>query len=473
MEQDLRDWLAEMDRMGELKVVEGADWNLEIGCVTALYWGKRDAPALLFDNIKGYPPGYRVVTGSTSTPSRVQHILGLPSDSSDLELIAVLEQKLSEWAANLDNFQAQEVKSGPVLKNVRSGDEVDLLKFPVPKWHEGDGGRYIGTGDAVITRDPDTGEVNVGSYRMMVHDKKTCGLFIAPSHHGKINQKKYFARGEACPVAVSLGNHPLEFRVASQDVPYSEYSLIGAIRGTPVKVITEEITGLPIPADSEIVIAGWCPPGETMPEGPFGEWTGYYGGGQKSEPIMKVERIYYRDDPILQGCPPGRSPNESSYFRMLVKSALMQHELRRAGITDIRGVWVSEIGSGQLVVVSIKQRYAGHAKRAALIASQTGIAAHQGRYVIVVDEDIDPTNIQDVLWALCFRSDPEKDIDVIRRTASHRLDPLIPKTATAYFDSRGIIDACKPYDWIDEFPKAVEYSRELIDRVKGKWQDLG
>ena len=143
----------------------------------------------------------------------------------------------------------------------------------------------------------------------------------------------------------------------------------------------------------------------------------------------------------------------------------------KSGLPDIRGVWRSEAVLDPFVVVSIKQRYAGHAKKAALIASQSS-ALQIGRYVIVVDEDIDPTNIRDVIWALGFRSDPEKDIDIVRNCRSTPLDPLIRKPATALFGSMAIIDACKPYDRIDEFPQAVEVSPELAARYREKWKGV-
>jgi UbiD family decarboxylase len=146
---------------------------------------------------------------------------------------------------------------------------------------------------------------------------------------------------------------------------------------------------------------------------------------------------------------------------------LLENELAKANVPDVRGVWMSEVGYQQFVIVSIKQRYAGHAKQAGLLVSQMGRAAHMNRYTIVVDEDIDPTDMQEVLWALCTRSDPERDIDIVRRTRSSPLDPLIRKPAEAFFNSRAIIDACKPYEWIEEFPQVVKYSPELMAKVKG------
>jgi UbiD family decarboxylase len=468
---DLRDWLEKAGQLGQLKHIDGADWELEIGALSVVNVKRRDSPVLLFDNIKGYPEGYRIVTCSIANAATVGLTYNLPTSYSDLELTRAMQEKIPKWESSLDRFAPEVVETGPVMENVLAGNDVDVLKFPVPKWHILDGGRYIGTGDAVITRDPDTGEINLGTYRIMVHDENTVGLHISPGKHGRIHLEKHHARGEACPVVVSVGHHPLIYATACTKLAVPEYDIIGAIMGEPVRVIKEEVTGLPIPADSEIVIVGWSPPDKTRMEGPFGEFTGYYAGGEREIPIIEVERVYHRNAPIILGAPPHRIPDDSTYQVRIVRSAMLHNELVKNGISDVRGVWGGD-GGIRLIVVSLKQRYAGHAKRAALIASQSVTGAYNGRYVIVVDEDIDPSNIEEVLWALCTRSDPEKDIDIIRKCWSTALDPIIRKPTNAFFNTRAIIDACKPYDWIDEFPQSVELSPELESWMKEKWGSI-
>jgi 4-hydroxy-3-polyprenylbenzoate decarboxylase len=431
-----------------------------------------DTSAILFDNIKGYPAGYRVLTSQLYGLNRVALTLGLPQ-GSEKELVEAIRQRLPQWEASFDQFPPKVVQSGPILENVHSRNDLNLFEFPVPKWHELDGGRYIGTADSVITRDPDTGEVNLGTYRIMVHDEKTTALYISPGKHGRLHYQKWHAQGKSCPVAISIGHNPLMFAVSCTPLTAgTEYNWAGVIRGEPMEVIIEEITGLPIPAESEIVIAGWCPPDETRIEGPFGEWTGYYASKERPAPIIEVERIYHRNDPIILGSCPRRPPGDSTLFRSVFDSAILRNELIKGGIPDVVGVWRSELAGTLLTIISIKQRYPGHAKQAALFASQTKAGSYFGRYMIVVDEDIDPTNIQDVIWALCFRSDPEKDIDIIRRCRSTPLDPTIRKPTNAFFNSRAFIDACKPFEWIDEFPRVVEVSPELADKFSKKWKGL-
>ncbi len=460
---DLREWLGKVEQIGKLRKIDGADWNLEIGCLELLNVQREDAPVLLFDNIKGYPSGYRVVSSTTSAPSTLGLTYNLPSDCSNQELVEHFRQKLPAWEKSNSSreFPPKVVKTGPVLENILSGDEVDLFKFPTPKWHELDGGRYIGTGDCVITRDPDTGAVNLATYRIMVQEKRITGLYISPGKHGRIYMEKYHAQGKPCPVAVSVGHHPLQFWGCGGN---HDYEFIGAVRGEPVKVIKEEVTGLLIPAESEIVIVGWCPPDKTMVEGPFGEATGYYATKEQLAPIIEVERIYHRNNPIILGAPPGRVC-DSSYHHGIVGEVRLQNQLKANGISDVRGTYSLSRG---FRVISIKQRYGGHAKRAALIASSD----YRGRYVIIVDDDIDPSNPAEVLWAICSRSDPEKDIEIIRGTWSSSLDTMIRKPTKRWVNTRAIIDACKPYDWIDEFQKDIRIDPALASKVKEKWGSI-
>ncbi|MDP2718212.1 MAG: UbiD family decarboxylase [Dehalococcoidia bacterium] len=475
MKTDLRNWLNQVDKLGELRVVEGADWNLEIGAITAINAKSNNPYTLIFDKIKDYPTGFRVLTGVVNNAHKFSLVLDMPPASSNYEFINELAEKFRTAAGKLNSSEPRVVQNGPLMENVQKGSEIDLFKFPVPKWHEEDGQRYIGTGHAVITRDKDSGRVNLGCYRVAAHDKNTCGLHIAPGKHGKLDYEKYHAEGKACPVAVSVGHHPLYFVLAGSEIPHeaiSEYHYASALIGNPVDVIIEEVTGLPIPADAEIVLAGWCPPDKLREEGPFGEWTGYYAGGRAPDKIIEVERVYYRNEPIILGAPPDKGISDFCFSINVMRAAMIFNELIGKGIPDVKGVWLNEVAGQQWMVVSIKQRYAGHAKQAAIQVSQSYLSGAMGRYVIVVDEDIDPTNTQEVLWAICTRSDPEKDIDIIRRCRSNALDPLIKKPASAFFNSRAIIDACKPFEWMNEFPQEIRISPELEARVKGKWSEI-
>lgn len=469
--RDLRGWIAEADRMGELKKVDGADWNIEIGAITELgHHRGEQSHALLFDNIKGYPKGYRVLSNTMNTVKRIAMTLYMEPRSDRREFVRDIKRHIS----NVNYIKPKVVKDGPVMENVFRGKDVDMLKFPTPKWHELDGGRYIGTGSVDITRDPDEGWVNLGTYRVMIHDRDTLGFYISPGKQGRIMREKYFAKGQPCKVAVSFGQDPLLYLAGGIEVPHgvSEYDWVGGLQHKPVPVVEGEYTGLPIPAHSEIVVECEAIPGQDRDEGPFGEWTGYYGSSVRPEPTMKVHRLYHRNDPILLGAPPTRPPCEFCYMRCFVRAALIWQELEAAGVPDVRGVWCHEAGAARLLTfVSIKQRYPGHARQAGTIAAYCHAGGYLGRYVIVVDDDIDVTNTNDVLWAWTTRSDPAADIEIIRRSWSGPLDPIIPRGQKGH-STRAIIDACRPYEWLKDFPPVAESSPEVRRAVQEKWDAI-
>lgn len=468
VERDLREWIEQADKLGELKRINGADWNVEIGAITELgHHRGEQSHALLFDNIKGYPQGYRVLSNTMNTVKRIAMTLYMEPRLDRLEFVRDIKRHIT----NVNYIKPEAVEDGPVMENVFQGKDIDMLKFPTPKWHELDGGRYIGTGSVDITRDPDEGWVNLGTYRVMIHDHDTLGFYISPGKQGRIMREKYFAKGQPCKVAVSFGQDPLLYLAGGIEVPHgvSEYDWVGGLQRHPVQVMQGEYTGLPIPAHSEIVVECEAIPGQDRDEGPFGEWTGYYGSSVRPEPIMKVHRLYHRNEPILLGAPPTRPPCEFCYMRCFVRAALIWQELEAAGVPDVQGVWCHEAGAARLLtIVSIKQRYAGHARQAGAVAAYCHAGGYLGRYVIVVDDDIDVTNTNDVLWALTTRSNPEADIEIIRRSWSGPLDPIIPRGQKGH-STRAIIDACRPYEWLKDFPPVAESSPEVRRAAQEKW----
>ncbi len=471
---DMRQWIDLVEKMGELTRVSQADLHLEIGGLTEMNAKRSRPPAFLFEDIKGCMPGARILTGSLLTPQRLALCLRLPMVKNNDELVGHLRKMMHRWYADSADYPYEVVPDGPVMQNVLEGEQVDITQIPAPLWHEHDGGRYVGTGCAVVTRDPDTGEINVGTYRAMVHDSRHVTIHIMPGKHGAIHMEKYHSQGKSCPMAISLGHDPLVLMMAGLEVPTGmcEYDLIGAIMGEKLKVVEAPLTGLPVPATSEIVIEGQCLHDSFAKEGPFGEFTGYYAGGESTDPLLRIDSVMYRNDPVVLGAPPGKPPHDYNYMKCVMRSAQLIDSLVSAGIPDVQSAWAHEVGGARfLLVVAIKQRYLGHARQAAYVASQCQVGAYCGRYVIVVDEDIDPSDLQDVAWALCTRSDPANDIEFIRRAWSSQVDPLLREGEPTY-NSRAIIDACKPYEWIDEFPKTVQSSPEFRKSLKDKWGEI-
>ena len=471
---DLRAWLAEIRKLGELKEVAGADWNLELGAISELNVKKDSPPALLFDEIKGYRKGWRVLTCSTSSPARLSSILRLPVQKTHKGLVEALRGRPAQWQSAAPQFKPVIVKEGPVLENLQT--EPDVFAFPAPLWHELDGGRYIGTGCSVVTRDLDSDWINVGTYRVQVHDRNHVGLDMVPGKHGRIHYEKHKAAGKRFPVVIVAGSDPLAYLISGIEIPFGmcEYDYMGSILKEPVAVVRGEVTGLPFPAASEIVIEGFVAPNDERAEGPFGEFHGYYPGKAGTAPVVTVERVYFRNDPILMGSPPAKPPNDYSYSKAVMRSALLMDALAAAGVPDVKAVWAHEIGGARMFnVVAIKQRYAGHARQAGHILSQCGVGAYMSRYSVVVDEDIDPANLQEVMWAVATRTDPAHDIDIIERGMGSKNDPMfVAYRYDAPLSSKAVIDACRPWEHLHEFPAVAEASRELQDKMRAKWKDL-
>ncbi len=473
---DLREFIDGVRALGDVKEIHGAHWELEIGALTEIFASRENFPLLLFDRIPGHPPSYRVASNLLNHPRRVALAAGLSPDLTKREMIL----RWKEILKTIRPLAPQSVRSGPVLENRRSGASVDMTLFPTPRWHELDGGRYLGTACCVIAADPDTGWVNVGIYRVQLHDEKTLGLYISPGHHARIIREKYWARGKACPVAVTFGQDPLLWLAAGQSVAYgmSEYDYAGGLRQAPVEVIRGEVTGLPIPATAEIAIEGEVPSPkeESRVEGPFGEWPGYYAHGAREEPIIRVRALYFRNDPILAGAPPLKPPILT--FGVPIGAAAIWNYLDKADVPDVCGVWCfiggsAPGGGAPFIVVSIKQRYPGHAQQAGIAALGCRAGNYHGRFIVVVDDDIDPSDLGEVTWAVATRCDPKTAISIIDNCWSTPLDPAMPpdkKDVGDFTNSRAIINACRPYAWKDRFPPVNALSPELRKRVSEKWK---
>ena len=469
--KDLREWLAEAERLGEVTVVRGLDTKEEIGMAAEVVMGSDETDCIVFDDIKGHEPGWRVLVNFFGA-KRKNMTLGLPGVLDKVELS---EAYYESHLKGVTPIPHEVVETGPVMKNVMEGADVDLSKFPAPRWHPGDGGHYIGTGSYDVTVDPETGWMNVGTYRVMVHDEKTVGIYISPGKHGRVHRDKYFERGERMPMVIVVGGDPMTFLTSCTEMPHGvcEYDIVGAMRGEALKVIRGRHTGIPFPADAEIVLEGFVDPVERRIEGPFGEWTGYYGSDRRPEPVMRVEAIYHRDDPIILGCPPQRPPDEMCRYRAITRSAMLRDEIQKAGVPDVTAAWAHEVGNSRLLLaVSIKQRYPGHSKQAGHIAAMCHVGAYTGRYVIVTDEDVDVSDLQELTWAMLTRSDPATSIGIIKDAWSSPLDPRIPpweKEKGNMINSRAIIDACRPYHWRDQYPTVNAPSPEMARKARERF----
>ena len=476
---DLRAFLAKIEAAGQLARIPGALLDGEVGALTELN-ARRGGPALLFSGFEGFPEGFRLLSGAMLNPATLGAALGVEARGGSLGLLRETARLMKRAAARAGDFPVQYLEDGPIFENVLTGAQVDVTRFPVPLWHPGDGGRYIGTGCVNVQADPDTGWVNLGTYRSMVHDRRTVTTYVAPGHHGAAIMRKYWARGEPCPVVLVPGLHPLLFAMGATDAPAGvcEYEWAGAIAGRRAPVVRGRVTGLPIPAWAEVALEGYIRPGDTAPEGPFGEFTGYSAGGRSSQSCIRVEAVYHRDEPILLGSPPGRPPHDYSYFGSMLRSANLMNAMEAAGLPGLRGVWIHEAAASRcFTAVSIEQQYPGHASQAAALAGACQPGALRNKYVVVVDEDIDPTKLDEVVWAISTRSDPARDIDILRECLSSAAEPTLrpeDRAAGRVWTGRALIRAVRPYDMVKggAFSPVAETPPELLRAVQEKYSAL-
>ena len=267
---DLRSFINRLDEEKELaRVKVKVDWKYELGAIARKAFGPPPGPALLFENVEDYSTS--VFVGGVHTIRRMAIALGLEPDTDEASL-------LSEYMRRLDNpVEPVIVKDGPCKEKKYFGSDVNVLKFPVPWWNEQDGGRYIGTWHQVITKDLDRNWTNVGTYRMMVHEKNMCGIQFSHFQHIGQMYAKYQRIKKPMPVAISIGNDPVAMFVSASPFPdgVNEWHMAGALRARPFELIKGETVDLEIPSHSEIVLEGEIPPDETRMEGPFGEHTGF------------------------------------------------------------------------------------------------------------------------------------------------------------------------------------------------------
>ena len=469
MYRDLREFITLVDKLQSLRRIEGADAHFEIGAITELAAGMPGSPALLFDAIKEFPRGRRIFTNAVTSPQRAALALGIDPALRPLDALKAWMEKRRTLAPHAP----APVPDAAFLQNSLTGDAVDLAQFPAPIWHRGDGGPFIGSGSIVVMRDPDSGWINASIYRIQVQGPRSVTVqFDHAGRHGAIIARKYWEQGKPCPLAVVAGEDPALFIAGFEYLPagQSEYEFAGAIRGAPVEVHPGPQTGLPLPAHAEIVLEGHLLPmsDKTLPEGPFGEFTGYYAAEARPAPVMQVTGVFHRNDPILLGSPPMKPPR--FHFGLPLRAATIWQNLDAAGVTDVVGVWqhVSQL----MTVVALRARYDGHAKRAALVA-----AAHSymARLVVVVDEDVDPSNLNDVMWAVATRCEPSEQVDIIRNAWSSALDPRIhpdAKLAGTTAHSKLIVEACRPFSWRDRFPPTSALSQEELRATEEKWGEL-
>ena len=473
---DLRSWIAQIEQHGELARINAeVDPHEELGAVTLLASRQHNSPALMFEKLKGDTTHSRILINLLGA-SRERYALavGLDPSATTPEMIQATRSIMNEPIPPVMVPKDQ----APVNEVVLTGKDIDLTRFPVPTFWPGDGGQFIGTGDITLTASPETGRINVGCYRQMLQGPNRIGLYCSPGKHGLLDREAWWARGEPCEVVAAYGIDPVLFMLAAQSFPVeeSELDVAGGIMGRPVQLTKAERVSLPIPANAEFVVEGVLRPGQVMPEGPLGEFTGYYGRERSPQPVMEVLAVHHRKSPILTHALMARYPScEIGAYYAIMRSARILDDLEHIGVPGVVGAYshpAAASGWG-MVVVSMRQKYVGHSAQVLALAAQCPAAAYYTKWVIVVDEDVDPSDFHDVLWALSTRCHPSEDIDILRNTWSTGLDPSRFPAEMRPYGSKVLINACKPHQHLKDFPQSTLLRKSVHDRVRERWSELG
>ena len=468
--KDIRDYITKMEENKDLKRIKReVDWDLELIHIAKIT-EEKGGPALLFENVKGYD--IPVLTSVFGTTSRFAYEFDMPPEASINDITLRYMELIGK-----ERIPPKEVAGGPILENINEEDKVDLFKFPAPKFYPNDGGRYICTNYSLITKDPDTGWVNIGTYRGQLYDKNHFGLMVQPGKHGYVHMEKWGEKGKKMPSAAVFGGPPVLFMVSGNEAPYGvcEYDIAGTITGFAIEVVISDFTGLPIPANAEIVFEGEVDPDRSTwrTEGPFGEATGYYSGKPTEKPVFEVKRILHRNNPIYLSSTVGRPITDTHIMAAVGRCGRMWRELKDSGIPGIKAVAMHP-ASQRFFIISVKQMYPGHSKQVLTAAASTPMGNYANKLFVVVDDDVAPDDWTRVLWSVIQRFDPQRSVEILKGRRDSFLDPGVePKHRYPFpLTSTLLIDGCTPYQW-EEKPEVIELDAELVEKIQKEWKEYG
>ena len=472
--KDLREFIAKLEKEGEAqRIEEEIDWNLEAGAMIRRS-NELGLPAPFFQKVKDYPNGYRLFGSPLSNHRRVAIAMDM---NPNTHVKVLIEEYLRRTKRAIKPVI---VKDGPCKENILVGEKVDLLKFPVPMIHEGDGGRFFGTWHLDIAKDLDTDWVNWGMHRHMLHSKNSMGIESSPhTHIGQVFTQKYEPKKKAMEIAVVLGAEPICHFCAASPIPFgaSEVEIAGGIRGEPIELIKCETIDLLVPATAEIVIEGEMRPQERMTEGPFGEYTGYSVSHVRPAPVVHVKAITHRKDPIFTMTCVGMPIDESATNKEIAFAGIFLEALRTRGL-PVTAVSMPPELCGNLAVVAIKRTSANMASEVAHVIWAT----QKGRIiplVIIVDENVDVFSIAEVFHALATKCHPYKGIVKLEHEVGSIYMPWANEYEQKYrIGAKAYFDCTWPIEWdpkdIPQRMSFVEsYPPEVQQKVLAIWRKYG
>jgi 4-hydroxy-3-polyprenylbenzoate decarboxylase len=483
--KDLREFIEKLEAEGELKRIrQPVDPKLEITAICDRVL-KQNGPALLFENVTGST--IPVLANLFGTPRRVA--LGMGADSTEAlretgRLLAWLRQPeppqgLKDAWQNIPIFKKvldmapKKISKAPCQEIVIEGDAVDLGRLPVQTCWPEDAGPLI-TWSLTITRGPEKPRQNLGIYRQQVIARNRLIMRWLPHRGGALDFRDWQLRhpGKPFPVAVALGADPATTLAAVTPVPdtLSEYAFAGLLRGARTEVVACAHADLEVPATAEIILEGHIHPGDMAPEGPFGDHTGYY-NEVESFPVLTVERITHRKNPIYHSTYTGRPPDEPAVLGVALNEVFVP--ILQKQYPEIVDFYLPPEGcSYRLAVVAIRKQYPGHARRIMMGIWSFLRQFMYTKFIIVTDDDIDIRNWPDVIWAITTRVDPLRDTMMVDNTAIDYLDFASPVSGLG---SKMGIDATGkwPPETQRQWGKPIQMAPEVSARVDAIWAELG
>lgn len=484
--RDLRTWLEALAALGELQEIDvEVDWNLELGAAARRSYELR-APAPLFNTITGVQPGFRVLSapgGLSAQPgltyARIALALGLDPGAGGVEVVAALAA-----ARALQPVPPVFTASGPCKQNVMRGEEIDLLRFPTPLIHAGDGGRFMQTYGLNIVQTPDGRWTNWSVNRMMLVDRARLACLIPPMQHLGIIKAQWQALGRPMPIVVALGVEPALPYVGGMPLGEGEdeAAFLGAYFGEPLEMVRGETVDLPVPATAEIVIEGFVSHDDLVPEGPMGEYPGYLDRSPASpKPVLHVSAVTFRDDPILPVAVAGAPVEEDHTGWGLPHAAEMSHVLRGAGL-PVAACWSVLESANHWWIVAVEPDWpqrtgmsSGELARRVgdlVFGSKLGFGIPK---LLLMEHDIDISDPRQVIWAFASRAHPEHGEVHFDNEPYGNLAVYLDSTEKFSFHAKKVVHNCLLADRFapDERPVAADFAHgwpaAIGDRVLARW----
>ncbi len=475
--RNLQQYIEALEKRGELRrITAEVDRDLEITEIADRVV-KEKGPALLFENVRGCP--WPVFIGGFGTWERTCFSLGAPDlEEKAGEIVGLLE--MSRTTGILDAVRAipryawlatifpRRVGSGPCQE---IEEEPDLDRIPVLKCWPGDGGRFF-TLPLVITRDPETGQQNMGMYRMQVFDRASTGMHWHLHKDGREIWEKYRSRGERMPVAVALGCDPAVIYAATAPLPkmVDELLFAGFLRKAPVETVTCRTSDIQVPAQAEFILEGYVDPAEELhEEGPFGDHTGYYSLKDRY-PVFHVTRVTRRRNPVYPATIVGKPPMEDCYLGKVTERLFLP--LVRIQCPEILDMnFPLEGVFHNCVIVSIDKRYPGQARKVMHALWGMGQMMYT-KMIVVVDREVDPHDLSTVAWKVFNNIDAARDLVVV----DGPLDALDHASPLPHYGHKLGIDATRKWPsegHTREWPDDIRMSPEVRDLVDRRWKEYG